>query len=148
MLTIPFRVSDRESDSAALKAEAKLIAASNPGFAQVIGDGADRVLVMKTDSPQVTTLGAVITVRDPAGATAEQFVSVPIVGPSLQISRDGRELVISYPDSAPAGAIEIRYGLNGSETWRPVGYVPSSNGSSKVVRIPIPADSTFFRLRY
>lgn len=147
LITIPFQVADKETDSSALQVEARLIGGSS-GLVQVVGSQADRLLIVKAEPTIAGTVSCLVTVRDAAGAATERIVSLTIAGPSLQISQDGPELVIAYPDSAPSAVVEYRYGLAKAEAWRSISYVPASVGGMKVIRIPAPLNSTFFRLRF
>lgn len=148
IITIPFLVSDKETDASALAVEARLIGPSILGLAQVVGDRADRILVLKAESPGITSLSAMVTVRDAAGAIADKILTIPVAGPALRIIQDGHELVISYSEAAPSGVVEYRYLIGDKESWRPTGYVPSSINGRRTMRIPAPLHSTMFRLRY
>jgi hypothetical protein len=148
-LAIPFAVNDREAGSSPLQVRVQSLGAGKilSSF-QVIGDGVDRALVLRASAGVAGTQSLVVSATDTAGAVTQQIVLITVVGPRLQISREGGELVIICAEAPQGGEVEFTYSLGTSEVWRPLGYVPIQVGELRVVRIPVPARGIFFRLRY
>jgi hypothetical protein len=65
--------------------------------------------------------------------------------PTLMITRSGNNVVLSWPSAAVGFALQQTPGL-APASWAPVNIVPSDDGVTKSVTVPIANSGSFYRL--
>lgn len=95
----------------------------------VVMDANDRLLI--SDSGNHVVLQATI-----AGA----------VTPRLEAANSGSELRLSWRGGSTSGAVEATDALAANPTWKPVAGTPVLEDGIWVLKLPLPASTTFFRL--
>ena len=66
---------------------------------------------------------------------------------ALVIRREGNEIVLSWPVTSPAFAMDAASGISPAG-WVPAGGTPTTDGNTVTLRLPIGVANAFFRLRW
>jgi hypothetical protein len=146
--SFPFAVADSETPTAALDVQATPLGTGPLASAQITGDAANRVLLVTADSKMTGNQSVAVTVRDADGVTTQQLITLAVVGPQLQVARQGTQLVLSSSDAPDGGEIEFRTGFDAGQTWQTLGPAPAAVRGLRIVKMPTPAGPVFFRWKF
>lgn len=137
-LNNPFAQLINPSNPGASPLQRYTIQNANPGF-----DTPGVNILMETSIPQIFfDSGAYLTADDVAG---RQFLYPVTLAPPLSITRDGADIVISWPDTV--GWSPWRSSTLAAGSWTKVTTTTTLQGNTRILRVPANQYPAFFRLQ-